>query len=503
MWFGGQSAIGLVRPGGHGGILIPLDKDFPSEQEDGVNHPQHKENGAGDDGVQQRFSCKAEQQQKRGDHHHGGEVGKNVQAGGGGAEAGVDFLGEDHAVGSRAGQGAEAHQEELMLKALEAFLGNQADVHKGDHRAHKAEDHDGQDVVLDIVDLNGGHARNDHQVEGEAGDAVHLIIVDVVPVHDVALAKLLDHKADQHGGQGRPQEVEAPGDAVGEIGKDAQQVHKAKGEGVGQGHKAGLQGELVHGFVVRQFAVQGGGIRRHFHRQSGTDRQVAPLFVDVDVQHAKHGRHHKADRGQRQAEAAVAGKLGGGSIGEVDVPAEGVAGALTKGKGEDKAADIGNDLVPIAGEEEHHQRDAQAHKGLQHIGAALQRAELQHLRPVGLVGALFGFQGHGRKADGQAMVGDHLHEPVIHQRKAKLLANDVHNQQERAAQKGGGHQTFPEQGDGAPEDVAHHQEQQKQPELHHERPHSAIVGHGKIPAGSVVHLYSTPCNIRLDEGCLR
>ena len=72
--------------------------------------------------MRQRATGKAQQEQQRCDHHHSGEIGKNVQAGSGRPEAGVDLFHQDHTVGSGTGQRTEAHQEELMFKTLEAGL---------------------------------------------------------------------------------------------------------------------------------------------------------------------------------------------------------------------------------------------------------------------------------------------------------------------------------------------------------------------------------------------
>ena len=48
------------------------------------------------------------------------------------------------------------------------------------------------------------------------------------------------------------------------------------------------------------------------------------------------------------------------------------------------------------------------------------------------------------------MVGDDLHEPVIHQHEAKLFGNDIRRQQQRTAKKGGGDKALAEGRHGAP-----------------------------------------------------
>ena len=74
------------------------------------------------------------------------------------------------------------------------------------------------------------------------------------------------------------------------------------------------------------------------------------------------------------------------------------------------------------------------------IAGKLER--MYNLGAVGLMGALFCFQRHSGKADGQTVIGDGLHQPVIHHHKAKLLADHIYDQQNRAAQKGRRNQTF-------------------------------------------------------------
>ena len=78
----------------------------------------------------------------------------------------------------------------------------------------------------------------------------------------------------------------------------------------------------------------------------------------------------------------------------------------------------------------------------------------------------FCFQGHSRKANGKAVVGDGLHHPVIHQDNVKALGNNVYHQQKRAAQQSRGNQTFPEQRYRPAKNVAQHQKQKQQAELH-------------------------------------
>ena len=367
-----------------------------------------------------------------------------------------------------------------MVKALEALFGNQTDVNKGDDSAYYAENYDGEDVVLDIVDFNGCHTGNDHQVKGEAGNAVHLIVIDIAAVHQVVSAQTLYHKLDEHGCKGGPQEIEAPGDAVGEIGENAQKIHKAEGDGIGQSHKAHLKGEFIHRFVIGNFAAAGIGLVDKFTGRSfAANTKVTALFVNVDIQHTEDGCHHETNGSERKAETAVASKLSGGSIGEVDVPTQCIAGALTEGQRQDQTTDVGSDLFAVAGQKEHNEGDAKAGKCLQHIGAALQCAEFKDLCAVGLVGALFCFQTHGGKADGKAVVGDDLHQAVIYQHETQLLGNDIHHQQHSAAQKSRRNQTFSEKRNGAAENIANHQKHQQKAKLHQKCPNGTIVGHGE------------------------
>ena len=79
-------------------------EDLSAEQKQRVHQPQNEEYSAGDDGIHGGFSGKTEQEKQRRDHDHGGEVGKDVQTGGGRLQTGVDFLHQDHAVGGSAGQ---------------------------------------------------------------------------------------------------------------------------------------------------------------------------------------------------------------------------------------------------------------------------------------------------------------------------------------------------------------------------------------------------------------
>ena len=88
-----------VFPDNYRAVDIPLFKDLSAEKKHGVREPQHKENRAGDNGVKRRFGGETQQEQQRGDHNHRGEVGENVETGGGGPQTGIDFLHENHAVG--------------------------------------------------------------------------------------------------------------------------------------------------------------------------------------------------------------------------------------------------------------------------------------------------------------------------------------------------------------------------------------------------------------------
>ena len=377
----------LVLPYLDGFVPVAFFEDSSAEEEERVDAPEQEEDPAGDHGADEGFAGKGQEEEQRCDHHHRGKVGEDVEAGGGGLQAGVDLLHQDHTVGGGSGQGAKAHQEEFVLKAPEAFLGDQTDVEIGDGGADQTEEDDGEEVALDVVDLNGCHARDDHQVKGEAGDAVHLIVVDVLAVHHLVAPQTLDHKFDQHRCQRCPQEVKAPGDAVGKGGQLAQEDHKTKGKCVRQGHKADLQSELIHRLVVRDLLLAGGEVEHGLVDGSSlADEQRASPLVKVDVQNAEHRGDDKSDRGQRKSKAAVARKLCRRRIGKVDVPAERVSGALAKGEGQDQTAYIGDDVASVAGEQKEQDRDAYADEGLQHIRAALQGAKLQDLRGVGLVG---------------------------------------------------------------------------------------------------------------------
>ena len=66
------------------------------------------------------------------------------------------------------------------------------------------------------------------------------------------------------------------------------------------------------------------------------------------------------------------------------------------------------------------------------------------------MGTLLGLQRHGSKADGQTVVGDHLHQPIIHQLKTKLFGDDIYHQKHSAPQKCGRDQTLPKQRNCAP-----------------------------------------------------
>lgn len=84
--------FGFVDPLGYGLIGIVLFENSSAEQEDGIAEPQDKEDDAGDNCVLQGAGCEIQQQQQRCDHDHSREIGKNVQAGGGGAQPRIDLF---------------------------------------------------------------------------------------------------------------------------------------------------------------------------------------------------------------------------------------------------------------------------------------------------------------------------------------------------------------------------------------------------------------------------
>ena len=57
-----------------------------------------EENGKSNYCICQGFTCKAQQKQQWSNHNHGRKIRKNIQAGGGGSQTGVDLLHKDHAV---------------------------------------------------------------------------------------------------------------------------------------------------------------------------------------------------------------------------------------------------------------------------------------------------------------------------------------------------------------------------------------------------------------------
>ena len=321
-----------------------------------------------------------------------------------------------------------------MLKSREALLGRLANVSIGKNCTQNAQNNDGKNVILDIVDLNSRNTCNDHNVECKAGNAVHLIVIDVLAVHQSALAQILYNKLDQHCRKRCPQEVKAPSDAVGKVGKNAQKAHKAKGKRISERYKTCLQGKLVNRFVIGNFlnALLGAG-RGLRLRLIVTHFEVALALVNVDVKNAEYRCYHKADRSKRETKAAIARKLCLGNVGKVNIPAECIAGALTKAKGQNQAANIRNDLLAVASNQKQNNGKSKSHKGLQHVGAALQCAKLKNLRFFGFVCALFVFERHSGKADGKAVIGDDLHHAVIDQSKAQLLADNVEYQKQSTA----------------------------------------------------------------------
>ena len=295
------------------------------------------------------------------------------------------------------------------------------------------------------------------------------------------LAQPLYHYLDQHRGNGCPEEVKAPGNAVREIRDDAEQTHKAKGKRVGDRNEADLDRELIHRLVIGDLLILGDGIPQRIDRPSAADGQPPRSSLQVDIQHAEDAGDHKADRGKRETEATVARKLRCRRVGEVDVPAQRVSGTLTEGQRQDQTANIGDHAFSVLRNEEQKDRDTEAEKRLQHIGAALKRTELNDLGAARFMETLLCLQRHRGEADRKAVIGDDLHHLLIDHVEAERLQDHIQNEKHRAAEQRRRNEALTEESDLSSQDIAEEHKEEQQAELDQKGPDGTVVCQAEIP----------------------
>ena len=303
-----------------------------------------------------------------------------------------------------------------------------------------------------------------------------MVVVDVFTVHQFVTAQTFNNRFDCHCRKGCPQKVKAPRKTV-EEGIQAQQAHKAKGDRIRKRNKTSLQSKLIDRLVVGNFLYTFFGLWKCLGFGFAiTHFQIPTLFVNVDVKNTEHRCHYKTNGSKRQAKATVSGKLCRLCVGKVNIPTECISGALTKAQRQNQAANVRNNLFPVTGNEKQKNGKSKPYKSLQHVSATLKGTELKDLRALGLVCASFCFECHSGKADCKAVVGDYLHQAVIHQNKADLLTDNVYNQQHRSAQKCGRHKTFAEKRNFTSQSIAHKQKYHQKSQLHQKAPYGAIIG---------------------------
>ena len=315
-----------------------------------------------------------------------------------------------------------------MLNAFEAKLRHSVHIQECNDRTDDRDNNDEQGVLGDDVDVDRGDTRDDHQVESETADAVHLVIVDVSSVDHFVFVELVHDDLDEVCGDHAPDEVEAPGDGIEQrhmrpLGQEVEEDHDAECHGVRKEDQSNLDRQLVDGLAVFDlvgvFEILDLSLQGEFFLD-----QSAFAFVDVDIKNADDRSDDKADGGDRQTDASSPGK-GIVHRGEVDVPGQSVSGSLSVSQRKKDAGVIEELLCFRRAEPEEDKRYKNAEHGLQHIGGAGDCAVLHGFEKGGLSVLFCDLQRHGNEADRKSVIGEDLHQPLVDQVDAESLKDQV------------------------------------------------------------------------------
>ena len=210
------------------------------------------------------------------------------------AVASVDLAQQDHARARRAREHSEKGEELFVTIGREQLFAYEVDVPEGKYRAEYRKDEQNIPVGGKQGQLNGGNARNDHQIERETADAIHHVVVYDAFLDHFFVVQLIEDRLCGNGEDDAYEEVEAE-QRIRERGQQRRKpVHDPEGDRIHGEHERELYGHLVHRgnggqlvvvFIVRKSAVP-------FRR---IDFNV-PLFAHyVDINDAADARNEKAE----------------------------------------------------------------------------------------------------------------------------------------------------------------------------------------------------------------
>ena len=151
-----------------------LPKDEQNKGDEG-----HSEDAEGDEACLHALRTETHEQQ------HGeakGDSGDSLQhkvVGGRSLKLGVDLAEEYHTVACGTREHAEHGEETLILIFGIEMFGTNLDINKGDQGTQGADKEQGHPDAAEVVEVDGGGARDNHKVEAGARDAVEGVVVDI------------------------------------------------------------------------------------------------------------------------------------------------------------------------------------------------------------------------------------------------------------------------------------------------------------------------------------
>lgn len=391
-----------------------------AEDEEGEEEEGHYHNAHGYQRVGEALRGETHEEQHGETESEGWNGLEHQVIGGGSLETRVNLAEQYHAVRGCASEHAE-HGEECLVGVVGVEpLAATHHVEEGDNSTYGTNQDERQPERTQVVEIDGSGAGNNHEVETGAGYAVEGVVVDILALHEVALAETADNPLDEDTQKRTPEEVEAPYQRLEGLDPEVAQVelldaeHQEEHQCIYQQHQAYLDCQLVDGFRVRYLTfrlVVGQCVV--LHMIVAADVELAATAQNVHEYYTHKATDDEACRSDAEAKVgAVEGDaLVGSPLRECGAEIERLSRTLAVAHGEEHAGRV-EEVALVYPKEERH-RDEQSGETLQDVGAGSDGACLNNFDGCCCTFDFLVFQCHGHKAKTKGMVGDYLHDMAV------------------------------------------------------------------------------------------
>ena len=175
------------------------------------------------------------------------------------------------------------------------------DIEEGDDGAADAGDDEQREVHVYVLKVYRNHAGHDHQVEHEAADPVHKLIIYICASDHAVFPEQVQNDLHQEAEKQRPEEIQTPGEIRhgGDAGC-AEQAHEKLRHGVAEDNKAQLHRQLIYGFGVRDLVFGFFPVLRAGTGNVAEGSVLALAYQGIEIDYAYNAADDKAYRGDSQ-----------------------------------------------------------------------------------------------------------------------------------------------------------------------------------------------------------